>query len=373
MSKETIYLDNNATTLINPDVLKAMNETYALPLNSSSAHKFGQIAGKYINDSKAKISDLVNGENYKIIITSGATESNNIALQAFDNFQIITSKAEHACVLETSKKHNATLVNVDENGLVKLDELEEILKTQPNKDFLVSIIFASNETGVISNIKEAAKLVHQYGGLIHSDLTQGPGKIKLDLEDLNLDLASFSAHKIHGPQGVGALVVRNSLSINPLMHGGLQEDGKRPGTTNIAGIVGFGAACQIANENLETYQEISILRDYLESELIRIGGNDITIFGQTAKRLPNTSFFATQGLDNQTLMIALDMNNIAVSIGSACSSGVSKSSHVLNAMGVDEKLAKSAIRVSLGKENTKQEIDKFLEIWSNLYFKNNKN
>jgi cysteine desulfurase len=373
MTKEAIYLDNNATTLINPFVLKAMNATYELPLNSSSAHKFGQIAGKYINDSKSKISKLINGENYKIIITSGATESNNIALKAFDNYQIITTKAEHACVLEASKKQNATLVNVDENGLIKLDELEEALKAQPNKDFLVSVIFASNETGVITNLKAVAKLVHQYGGLIHSDLTQGPGKVELDFEDLNLDLASFSAHKINGPQGVGALAVRNSLSINPLMYGGLQEDGKRPGTTNIAGIVGFGEACKIAQEELGKYQEIATLRDYLESEVIKVAGQDVVIFGKSAKRLPNTSFFATSGLDNQTLMIALDMNNVAVSIGSACSSGVSKSSHVLHAMGVDEKLAKSAIRVSLGKDNTKQEVDKFIEIWSNLYFKNNKN
>ena len=371
MTKEVIYFDNNATTKIDLEVLEAMNSSYKFPLNSSSAHQFGQIAAKHINDARAKIANLVNGINYEIILCSGATESNNLALRGLDNFKIITFATEHAAVLETAKKEDALILDVKTDGLVDLVELEKTLENQESKDFLVSIMIANNETGLIQNIKEIAKLTHQYGGLIHSDITQGVGKIDIDLEDLNIDLASFSAHKIFGPQGIGALLVKKPLQINPLIYGGKQEDGKRAGTSNIAGIVGFGEACKLSQENLANYQKILELRDYLELKLKEIAGNDVLIFCQTHLRLPNTSFFATKNLDNQTLMISLDMNNIAVSIGSACSSGVAKSSHVLKAMNIDENTAKTAIRVSLSKDNSKLEIDKFINIWQELYNKNN--
>ena len=369
--KGVIYFDNNSTTKIDHQVLDLMNETYQKPLNSSSQHQFGQIAAKYLNDAKEKISSLLNAQNYQIIFNSGATEANNTALQSFENYQIITSQIEHISVLDLAKKQNAKIVGVDENGLIKLAELEKILQNLQSKNFLVSVILANNETGIIQNLKQIAKLTHQYGGLIHSDITQSLGKIKVDLEDLNIDLASVSAHKVKGPQGVGALLVRNSLQINPLILGGLQQEGKRAGTTNIAGIAGFGEACKIAETRLENYQEIANLRDYLETKLSEIALDNVEFFSKKAERLPNTSFFATKNLNNQTLLIALDLNKIAVSIGSACSSGVSKTSHVLKSLGVDEKKASTAIRISLGLENTKQEIDKFIAIWQNLYQKTN--
>jgi len=369
--KGVIYFDNNSTTKIDPKVLNLMNETYQKPLNSSSQHQFGQIAAKYVNAAKDKISNLLNAQNYQIIFNSGATEANNTALQAFENYQIITSAIEHISVLDLAKKQNATIIGVDAQGLLNLAELEKTLQNLEHKNFLVSVIFANNETGVIQNLKEIARLTHQYGGLIHSDITQAAGKIKVDLEDLNIDLASISAHKINGPQGVGALLVRNSLQINPLILGGLQEEGKRAGTTNIAGIAGFGEACKIDEERLAKYQETANLRDYLENKLTEKAANNVEFFSKTANRLPNTSFFATKNLSNQTLLIALDLNKIAVSIGAACSSGVSKTSPVLKALGVDEKTASCAIRISLGAENTKEEIDKFIAIWEKLYSNNN--
>ncbi len=373
MAKEMIYFDNNATTKINTRALELMNEIYKTPFNNSSTHQLGQIAAKHVNQAKDKIANLLNSQNYQIIFNSGATESNNMALKAFENYHIITCSTEHLSILQPAQTQNATIINVDENGLIKLDELETTLKNLDSKNFLVSIMLANNETGVIQPLKEIAKLTHQYGGLIHSDITQGVGKIKIDLEDINIDLASTSSHKINGPQGVGALLTRNGLQINPLMYGGTQEDGKRPGTSNIAGIVGFGESCKIAGEKLEIYQDTANLRDYLENQLQKIANDNVTIFSKSIKRLPNTSFFATKNLDNQTLLMTLDLNNIAVSTGSACSSGVVKSSNTLKNMGINEKTAKQAIRVSLGQENNRQEIDKFIEIWQKLYLKKIKN
>ena len=367
-----IYFDNNATTKISDRVLELMTDIYKFPFNSSAAHQFGQIAKQHSNQARTKIANLLNAQNYQIIFTSGATEANNIALRGFENCRIVTSSAEHLSVLNVAKKLGAIIVNVDENSLVKIDELETAIKNLQGQNFMVSVMLANNETGVIQNIKEIARLTHQYGGLIHSDITQAIGKIKIDLENLNVDLASVSAHKINGPQGIGALFVRKPLQIEPLMQGSLQEEGKRPGTSNIAGIVGFGESCKLAGANLEDYQKVSELRDYLESRLQEIAADDVIIFGQDNKRLPNTSFFATKNLDNQTFLISLDLNNIAVSIGSACSSGVTKVSHVLKAMNIDENIAKTVVRVSLCNNNTKEEVDKFIAVWSDLYAKNKK-
>ena len=324
MSKEMIYFDHNATTKLNPEALLAMNEVYNNPLNASSIHKFGNIAQKYIKDAKEKISNLLNADNYNIIFTSGATESNNMALCGFKDYKIITSTIEHSSILELAKQENHDMIEVDDNGLVKMDELENLLKDINDKNFLVSIMLANNETGVIQPIAEIAKLVHQYGGLIHSDITQGIGKIDIDIEKLNLDLASFSAHKLKGPQGIGALLIRNSLEIDRLIHGGSQIDEKRPGTMNIAGIAGFGVACDIVDNELSKNNKISQLRDYLEDRIVEIARNDVVIFGKKIDRLPNTSFFATKNIDNQLLLILMDLENIAISSGSACSSGINK-------------------------------------------------
>lgn len=365
--KQAIYFDNNATTKIAPQALTLMNQIYQNPLNSSSVHQFGQFAQKTVNQAKIKVANLLNAHNYQIIFTSGATESNNLAIKNYPNYKIITCAIEHPAVLQTAMKQDHVVIGVDKEGILDLKELEKTIKDLQSPNFLVSVMLSNNESGVIQPLKEIAKIAHQHGGLVHSDLTQGPGKFAVDLEDLNIDFASLSSHKLQGPQGVGALLVRNSIQIEQIIHGGTQQNGKRPGTVNTAGVAGFGEACKVCQDNLEKYKDVEKLRDYLEENLKKIAKNDLVIFSQNAPRLPNTSFFSTPDLDNKTLMINLDLNNIAVSVGSACSSGVTKLSHVLKAMHVDEKFAKGAIRISLGSDNNKAQVDKFIDIWKNIY------
>lgn len=369
---QKIFFDNNATTKVAESVLQAMIKTYAEPLNSSSIHSFGRTATRMSNQAREQVKKLLNGQNYQVIFTSGGTESNNLALFGFSNYQIITSAVEHPAVYNTALKKNAQIIKVDNNCLVDIADLEAKLKSLGSKNFIVSVMLANNETGAIQAIKEIARLTHQYGGLMHSDIVQAVGKINIDLEDLNVDMASISSHKLNGPQGVGALMVRNGIDIEPILFGSSQERGKRPGTLNTAGVVGFGEACRLAVEKIVKYQELAELRNYLEQQLVAIAPEDAIIFSKEVARLPNTCYVATKGIDNQTQLIDLDLNGIAVSIGAACSSGSSKPSRVLGAMGIEDDLAKSTIRISLGLENTKAEVDKFTQVWSNLYHKTRK-
>ena len=375
--KERIFFDNNATTKIADEVLQAMIKAYAEPLNPSSIHYFGRTATRLSNQAREHIKKLLGAANYQVIFTSGGTESNNLALFGFKDYQVIASATEHPAVYNVAlKKSNGQVTNivqVDNNCVVDLGDLEERIKSINTKNFIVSIMLANNETGAIQPIKQIANLVHQYGGLMHSDIVQATGKINIDLEDLNVDMASVSSHKLNGPQGVGVLLIRKSLDIEPIMFGSSQEGGKRPGTLNVAGAVGLGEACRIATDKIIKYQELAKLRDYLESSLIKIanenGEQDVIIFSKNVDRLPNTSYIATKGIDNQTQLIDLDLNGIAVSIGAACSSGSSKPSRVLGAMNVADDIAKNTIRVSLGLSNDKAQIDKFIEVWGNLYHK----
>jgi cysteine desulfurase len=367
--KEQIFFDNNATTKIDDNVLKAMIESYERPLNPSSTHHFGRFANKVVNQSRLHIQNFFNAQNYKIIFTSGGTESNNLALLGFKDRSLIASAIEHPSVYNIVIKQNGGIIKVDNNGIVNIYDLEEKLKILESSNFIASVMLANNETGSIQAIKEIAKIVHKYGGLIHSDIVQAVGKINIDLEELNIDLASVSAHKINGPQGVGALLVKKSLDIDPIMFGGLGEGGKRAGTINVAGTVGFGEACRIAVNQISKYQELANLRDYLEQSILKIAEGNVVIFSKDVARLPNTSFFATKGVDNQTQLIDFDLNGISVSIGSACSSGSSKPSRVLGEMNVADDLAKNTIRVSFGRQNDKEQVDYFIKIWNKLYQK----
>ncbi|MDA0902295.1 MAG: cysteine desulfurase family protein [Proteobacteria bacterium] len=363
-----VYFDNNATTKLAPQALEVMQEAYQAPFNPSAIHALGRDANKIIDAARQEIQSLVNGNNYEVIFTSGGTEANNLAIFGLQNHQIITSEIEHSSIYEAACKKGSLFIDIDENGVINLNHLAEILHNLPKGEpFLVSIMLANNETGAIQPIKEAAQLVHKKGGLIHCDMVQALGKLEIDLVDLDIDLASISAHKIHGPQGVGALITTKCLEIQPILFGGFQEQGKRAGTHNVAGIAGFGAACKIANSKVQQYQEIAVLRDSLEQALKEIAGDELTIFSENVARLPNTSFMAIDGLDNQTQLINFDLNNIALSIGSSCSSGSTKPSRVLKAMGYDDKVTKYALRVSLGLENTKDEIEKFINILGKLY------
>ena len=367
--KERIFFDNNATTKISDEVLQVMLMAYSEPLNPSSIHYFGRTATRISNQAREHIKKLLGAANYQVIFTSGGTESNNLALFGFKDYPVITCAIEHPAVYNVALKKNGHIAQVNNDCVVDIADLEAKIKALNSKNFIVSIMLANNETGAIQPIKQIAQLVHQYGGLMHSDIVQAVGKIDINLEDLNVDMASVSSHKLNGPQGVGVLLVRKSLDIEPIIFGSSQEGGKRPGTLNVAGAVGLGEACRLAVDKINKYQELAKLRDYLEESVQKVAGDNVIIFSKNIGRLPNTSYIATKGVDNQTQLIDLDLNGISVSIGTACSSGSSKPSRVLAAMNVADDIAKNTIRVSLGLENTKEQVDRFIDVWSKLYNK----
>lgn len=367
---QVIFLDNNATTKLAPEALAKMNEVYQLPLNASAAHQFGRQANQMVNNARKQIKKLLNANSYEVIFTSGATESNNTVLNGVETDAILVSQIEHPAVYSYRPENkNIIEYGVLESGIIDLEDLESKIDALATPNFLVSAMLANNETGAIQPIAEIAKLVHQKGGLLHCDAVQGSGKIPVNFEELNIDFASISAHKIHGPQGVGALLVRKGLNIKPLLYGGGQEKSKRGGTTNAAGIIGFGIACEIAIENIEKYKETEKLRDFLESEITKIAGDEVKFISSEAKRLPSTSYIALQYADSQTQLIHFDLNGICISAGSACSSGSAAASRVLKAMKVCPTFSSSAIRVSLSTETTKEEIEQFIKIWGEFYKK----
>ena len=364
-----IFLDNNSTTKLAPEALAAMLEAYKLPLNNSSNHQLGRQAKKLVEEAREELKKLLNAENYEVIFTGSSTEATNTVMFGVDVKKIIFSAIEHSSVYECRPQNKEIIeINALENGLIDLADLEEKLPTDGN--FLTSAMLVNNETGAIQPVEEISKLTHQKGGLFHCDLVQAVGKITVDLEKINADFASIAAHKLNGPQGVGALLIRKGLDIKPLIYGGKQEKSKRAGTTNIAGIAGFGAACKIASAKIFTYENVKKLRDELEEKIKNIAGADTKIFADNVARLPNTSYIATRNCDAQTQLINFDLNKICVSAGPACSSGSSTESRILKAMGIAKEFSTSAIRVSLAPENTRDEVEKFFEVWSKFYEKN---
>ena len=360
-----IFFDNNSTTRIAAPALAKMNEVYQLPLNSSAIHQLGQKASRLVEEARSSLKNLLGGQNYEVIFTSGSTEATNLAFFGSDARTIIFSVLEHSSVFNCRPENKKIIeITARENGLFDIELLQKKLAEIDSPNFLVSLLLAHNETGAIQPVAEVAKLVHQKGGLIHCDIVQALGKIEIDLESLNVDFASISSHKICGPQGVGALLVRKGIDLKPIIFGSGQEKGKRSGTLNVAGIAGFGVACELAKKNLPQMTEIAKLRDYLEAELTKIGKEKIKIFCQEIVRLPNTSYFAIKNVDSQTALIHFDLNQICLSAGAACSSGTLRGSRVLKAMNVAEEFLGSGLRVSLGLENTKSEIDKFIKTYS---------
>ncbi|MBM3580026.1 MAG: cysteine desulfurase [Alphaproteobacteria bacterium] len=358
-----IFLDYNATTKLAPEVLAKMVEAYQLPLNNSSTHQLGRQARKLVEEAREELQQLLNAQSYEVIFTGSSTEATNTAMFGTDVKKIFFSAIEHSSVYECRPQGKEIVeVKALSNGLIDLADLEK--KLPSDGKFLVCLMLANNETGAIQPVEEVARLVHQKGGLFHCDLVQAVGKIPVDLEKINADFASVSAHKLNGPQGVGALLVRKGLDIKPLIYGGKQEKSKRAGTTNIAGIAGFGMACKLATKS---YESVKKLRDELESEIKKIGGDDVMIFATDVARLPNTSYIATRNRDAQTQIINFDLNNICVSAGPACSSGTSTESRILKAMGIAPEFSKSAIRVSMSLETTKDELASFITVWRKFY------
>ena len=371
-----IYLDYNATAPLHKNVIKKIqNLKFEEFGNPSSVHKVGRNSKKIVEEVRRNILSTLKAKNYDLIFTSGATESNNLAIKGFikkNNIKTIFSlQTEHSSVIDVVKNLDIEkkFFNINPNGTVNLKEIEELLSKQTNP-FLVSVMFANNESGIINPIYEISKIVRKYKGIMHCDGVQSLGKIEIDLDSLDVDLFAISSHKIGGPTGIGALLINMRNNISPEIIGGGQEKNLRSGTENFLGIVGFGEAInEVNNLTKICNSEIKNNRDLLEANLKKLS-NEIKIFGEDTDRLANTCYFAYPSMTSENQVIALDQHGICVSSGAACSSGKVEPSHVLKAMQVDEKYIHSAIRVSLGWDSTKEQIETFLNIWKSDCFKN---
>lgn len=364
-----IYLDHAASTPIADSVLEEMmpylRENYG---NPSSIHRFGRIATKALDSARKRIAELINANPNEILFTSGGTESNNTALFGIMNQNkgktLITTSIEHDAVLEPCKKleqlgHNIVYLPVDSDGMVSVENLESLLSDQVG---LVSVMFANNEVGTIQPIKEIAQLCKKYSVPFHTDAVQAVGKIPVDVHDLGVDLMSISSHKINGPKGIGALYIRNGVKLNPFLLGGGQENGMRSGTESVANIVGFGKACQIAKENLQSNNHaLQNLRNRLV-ERISKELTHTTMNGHKEMRLPNNAHFTFLGVNGEDLIIKLDEHGIAASTGSACSVKTQKASHVLMAMGFTHEQITGSLRLTVGTTNTISEIDQTVDV-----------
>ena len=328
-----------------------MTRALAEPHNASSVHSYGREGRKIIEDARQTIAALINAPVNQIIFNSGATEGNNTVLKFFANERILASSIEHPSVLDAAP--NAERIPVAKDGVADLNALEKLLKN--DRAALVSVMMVNNETGAVQPIKEIAAIAHSHGALFHCDATQAIGRMPIDMT--GIDFMTFSAHKLGGPQGIGALVLGLCGVTPTLLDGGGQEKKARAGTENVAAIAGFGAACAVANA--QEFQKLSAMRDHLETELKKIS-NEIVIYATNAPRVANTSMFSMPGASSETLLMAFDLEGIALSNGSACASGTVRASHVLKAMQVNDALAASALRVSLGWNSKKDDVEKLL-------------
>ena len=365
------YLDYNATAPLRPEVREAIGGALDLYGNPSSVHEEGRAARAAIEAARIKVAKLVGAAPEDVIFTSGGTEANALALaaQGGQAWHCYLSAVEHPSVLTGGRfyRETTTIVAATEDGIVDLSVLASELKKHHLGGWrpFVSLMVANNETGAIQPVAEAAKIVHEAEGLLHSDAVQAPGRLPLDMAVLGADMLSLSAHKIGGPKGVGALVLKPGVSVEPLVKGGGQERRRRAGTENVAGIVGFGVAAELAAADLAKADAIRALRDRLEAGALAIAP-DAVIVSRSVDRLPNTSCIAVPGAKAETLVIGLDLAGVAVSAGSACSSGKVEASHVLRAMGMPPELAQGAIRVSLGIGTSSHDIERFLGAFGEL-------
>ena len=367
---EIIYLDNAATTKTDPLVFEAMkpyfDEYYG---NASSIYRFAGLATKAVDESRATVAEFLGAKAKEIYFTSGGSESDNWAIKGVayakreKGKHIITSKIEHHAVLHTcdylsSLGYEITYIDVDENGVVKLDELEAAIREDT---ILISIMFANNEIGTIEPIKEIGRIAHEHGVIFHTDAVQAYGHVPINVDELNIDILSASGHKLNGPKGVGIMYLRDSVKISSFIHGGGQERGKRAGTHNTPGIVGFAKATEIAAKKMEERAKYeSELRDYLINRVIaEIPYTKLN--GHKENRLSNNTNFSFRFIEGESLLIMLDQKGICGSSGSACTSGSLDPSHVLLAIGLPHEIAHGSLRLTLSDETTKEEIDKVVD------------
>ena len=347
------YFDHNATAPLRPEAKQAMLAALDVGGNASSVHAEGRSARKLLDDAREQVARAVGVIAPMVVFTSGGSEANNLALKGAPVERLIVSAIEHPAVLEAAKASGkpVEVIPVDGNGVVDLAALDAMLK---GPRALVSLMLANNETGVIQPVADIARMAQ--GHLVHTDAVQALGKVPVNFGLLGVDMMTLSAHKLGGPVGAGALIVRDGLALEPLIHGGGQELRRRAGTENIPAIAGFGAVAQMK------LQDCKALRDRPEAAL-----EGAVIFGRDVERLPNTTCFAYPGMNAETLLMGFDLEGIAVSSGSACSSGKVAKSHVLSAMGAAPEISKAAIRVSLGWDTTENHIDHFIAAWRKIF------
>ena len=358
------YLDWNATAPLRPEARAAMAAALDAAGNPSSVHAAGRAARRLVDEARDKIAALVGASAKDVVFTSGGTEANALALSPSIGGSLLVSAIEHPSVRSGGRFTSVEDVPVTADGIVDLGALERLVAGRDRP--LVSIMLANNETGVIQPVAKAVEIIHAAGGLLHVDAVQGPGRIACDFKALGADLMTLSAHKLGGPQGAGALIRRDGLALEPLIKGGGQERGARAGTENVAAIAGFGAAAEAAGKALSSeVTQMMALRDQLEAGIKAVAA-DAVIFGSQSTRLPQTTLFSVPGMKAETAVIAFDLEGVAVSSGSACSSGKVAPSHVLAAMAVEPGLAKGAIRVSLGYSTGPNEVESFQKAWAKL-------
>jgi cysteine desulfurase len=358
------YLDWNATAKLRPEAQAAVTAALDVTGNPSSVHGAGRAARRLIEEARDKVAALVGVTARDVVFTSGGTEANMLALSPALGAELLVSAIEHPSVRSGGRFAAAEDIAVTAAGVVDLAALERQLAGRVRP--LASLMLANNETGVIQPVAEVAALVHAAGGLLHVDAVQGPGRIACDFKALGADLMTLSSHKIGGPQGVGALIRRDGLALDPQIKGGGQERGARAGTENVAGIAGFGAAAEAVRQGWTgEANRMAALRDRLEAGIKAVAPKAV-IFGHEAVRLPNTTLFSVPGMKAETAVIAFDLEGVAVSSGAACSSGKVSPSHVLAAMGAVPELARGAIRVSLGYATSDEDVGTILKAWEKL-------
>jgi cysteine desulfurase len=370
---DRVYLDWNATTPLRSEAREAMAAAWDLCGNPSSVHAEGRQARRLVEEARAEVADAVGAIPRNVVFTSGGTEANALALtpglmrgSGHAVERLLVSAIEHASVLAGGRFPTDAIasIGVTRAGVLDLDRLRAMLEGEPAA--LVSVMLANNETGAVQPVKKAADIVHSAGGLLHVDAIQAFGKIPFDINEVNADLVTLSGHKVGGPKGVGTLVLAEGVQgFEPQLRGGGQEKGRRAGTENVAGIAGFGAAAEAAMGALKTDAlRLESLRNRLESGLRKTPG--AIVFADDVPRLPNTTLFTVPGLRAETAVIGFDLAGVAVSSGSACSSGKVQPSHVLEAMGFGPKTTQGAVRLSLGWSTSDADIDCCLEAWRKL-------
>lgn len=366
-----VYVDNNASSCIHPEVVEAMmpylKESYG---NPSSGHWFGRSVKVRLEEAREQVADLISADPSEIVFCGSGTESDNMAVKgaawnapADKSHQVITSAVEHPAVLNSVRHlgkngYRTKIIGVDEHAVVKIDELTAALD---DKTAVVSVMHGNNEVGTIQPVKEIAAAVKAKGILMHTDAVQSVGKIAVDVTELGVDMLTFSAHKFHGPKGIGALYVRKGTKLKPLITGGHHERGRRAGTENVAGIIGLAKACELAKKNMESDSaRIAGLRDELQRRIFSKIPY-IRLNGHPAKRLPNTLNVSVESVEGETMLIQCDLKGIAISTGSACSSGSLDPSHVLLAMGIPHEIVHGSLRFSFGRDNTMEDVDYIME------------